>query len=560
MAVLIKWDTQRDGGLPGQTTTSSTTAAADGTPPASTGEMGTRQDARIPRSGGSVKGGQTEFDAATSDTVDDVEKRDAADSVRQAQHAAALIGHLTVRHLHDFLFGESGVRDVNTDSAAATLSTTAAEAESTWKSSQGSTTHSQDLHWVENRTPSSVAPAPQTTHVVGGPRDMAGENRRQMHCYPRRSEAAARAALAGGGYCVLQKFIQSVGASHSTLRCQWVPPRPSRSSHDPDDGEGKDRNRRPGGGFSHPPDGGSLASRVANRIRQSDFDDGRVRICGPRGGNRSSGQGAQTFSARCQPLPSPPSHDADSGECVGEKNRRKSGVVGASLSRPEGTSACRGGHRVYGGQDEGQVRQDGVLGGSSQNQPGVSSSGGYGLLGLGPACETTENDRQEDGGEQMQFCPKHVCSSSQSLARKRSLEFSRDHSPTCSRIPERPLDEPNRRTRRTLLRPSPSSYVEHKFASSPQGRSTSSTPALSTGRGERTVETTTSRGAAMEVRHISQAKTTRDRCSRNGSTPSPSPAPPGLFALPSVGHSTKWLRNVPNLYLYSHLILCLLGG
>lgn len=499
MAVVITWDTQRGGALGGQTPTSSTTTTADGTPPASTGDVGNRLHAKIPRPGCSVEGGHTESDAATNVTVDEIEQLDPADGIRQTQHAAALIGHLTARHLHGFLFGGRGVRDETTASAAPTFVTNAAIPEGTEQSVQRPTTHSKGQHPAENRTPFTVAPAPQPAHVVGSPRDMAGEDRRQTHRDPRRSEAAARAALAGGGYCVLQKFIQSVGASHSTFRCQWAPPRPSRSSHEPSDGEGEDGNRRRGGSVSHPPVGGSLASRGGNRIRRRYSDDDRVLPCGPRRGHGSSLQGVQKNSVGCPLFPSASLNVADSDERSGGQKPRKSGEVGASLSRPEGASACRGGHRVQRDQDGGQVRHDGILGGVPQSQPGVSSSGGQGLLGLSPACETTETDGQQDGGELKQFNPNHVSSSSQSLARKRFPECSQHRGPGCSRLPERPLVESKRRTRRAFLRPSLSSYVEREVASSPQGRSTSSTPALSTGQGGCTGYTTTSRVAAIDV-------------------------------------------------------------
>lgn len=488
VAVLITWVARDEGEtlLDATDRTSSTVPTTDGTVPAPTDGADRHPGVRVSRSEGLARGGGAEIDAGSNVTIDDIERRDAADGVRRPQHTVAAIGHLTVRDLHDFLFGESGVR------AESKASVTAAATQRIRPPARQPTTHSQDQQHraAQSLTAPNVAPAPQTAHGVGNPHDIAGRDTRHTPPYARRSEAAANAAHTGGGYCVLQKFVKPGGERNSTLRCQWAPPPPPPSpySHEPDDGGGKCGNHEPGEvvGTSnyHPLNGGASSYRGESQIRLGDADHGRV-LPGGRGkryGRPAPGATISGFS--CPSDPSPPFSDARSGTFSADRNHRDSGEVNAFTSScRDVASACRGGSRVRLGHDDGRAPPADDLGGSSQSHPGVLSPSGHGVKELSPADEATEKRRKEVEEKLNQSSPDNGFSSTQSLARGRPLEYSGDRSFGRFRLPERPLVGSKRGTRRAVLRPSPSSFVEREFVSRPQGRSTSSTPALSTGQG-----------------------------------------------------------------------------
>lgn len=240
---------------------------------------------------------------------------------------------------------------------------------------------------------------------------------------------------------------------------------------------------------SHPLNGGASPYRGESQIRLGEAGNDRVPL-----GCRRKGCGRPPPAARisgfsCPSDPSPQLNDVHSENCSAERNHLESGEVTASSSSCcDGASACRGGSRVRLGHDDRRVPPADDLRGGSQSQPGVLSTAGHDVREPTPADKATEKRRKDVEGTLNQSSPENGFTSSQYLARGRSLEYSGDHSLGRFRLPERPLVESKRGTRTAVLRPSPSSFVEREFVPRTQGRSTSSTPALSTGQGGCSIE------------------------------------------------------------------------
>ena len=186
--------------------------------------------------------------------------------------------------------------------------------------------------------------------------------------------------------------------------------------------------------------------------------------------------GVRNSTLRCQWAPSRSSHGSNEGTIQLRNHTR----VDTLSHHTAGDSACSRDGRVRHGDGD-RVLDVVDFGGSSQNQLGAPSSVRCGFEGLSPTGKTPGSSRRTDDGELKQSCPNGF-SSSLCLSGDRSLEGSLDRTLGFYRLPERPLVE-SKRGDRAFLRPSPSSFVQRELLPRSQGRSTSSTPALSTGKG-----------------------------------------------------------------------------
>lgn len=413
VAVLISWGTKHDGELLDPTGTSSTTGNAS-SPPAST-VAGPDQGGRKSRSGCLTEeaAGGTEHYAASAVSSGDIMRRHAVDDIG-SPHTVAVIGHLTAGHLHEFLFGEGGVRADNASTVAG---------EQPDLASVRGTTRSRGQHQPDLAAPSPTIPTPHThgNSILGG----AGDGTSFMPSYPRRSEAAANAALAGGGYCLLQTFVQPSGGSNSTLRCQWAP---SPSLHSRDDCGARQgiRVARGDASPSYPDDISSACHGGSGGIYRGDDD-------------RASNSGGAEKIARSRPR-DPPSDS---------RVLQKLGPAG---------------------ENHGTIRRDAEGGQKQPHYPRGASSN---------HCLVRERSLGLSAERSLEWFGEY----SLERSRERSLEISRNHPQQWSRLPERPLGESKRGTA-GFLRPSPSTFAERGFPPRPRGRSTSSTSALSTGSGE----------------------------------------------------------------------------
>lgn len=249
MAVVISWVPNGGDGLNRTSNTSTTTTNATRAPPTAVGH---HQGPLTLRQGSTyLVNVAEETDAAAKDVTTGILNKNATSSKSECfaraewnesdatinddgvgrREMVTAIGHLTARQLHDFLFGEGYVRADNIPSSVeptqpGRYNMSTAELRRPAKENM----FSRDQLGA-NKAACTGKPGLHTLGVdnLNVSCDNNDEEARFVQGYPRRSEAAAKASFAGGGYVLLQKYVAPSGERNSTLRCQWTPtPAPSQ--------------------------------------------------------------------------------------------------------------------------------------------------------------------------------------------------------------------------------------------------------------------------------------------------------------------------------------------